>query len=144
MMRSISRYDCAAGAGPISTASSASRTNAAVRSTSLCTATVLTPRSRHPRMIRSAISPRLAMRTLSNMTWFPARSGADLNERRARADHDTLFDIHLGDRSRARGGDVVLHLHRLEHADHLAEYHLVTDLHVHFEQQPLHRRHHGS
>jgi hypothetical protein len=67
MMRSITRYDCDAGAGPISTASSARSTNAAVRSTSLCTATVRMPRSRHPRMIRSAISPRLAMSTLSNM-----------------------------------------------------------------------------
>src|SRR5437867_7616894 len=49
------------------TASSAARTCGALASASLYTATARTPSSRHARMMRSAISPRLAMRTLANM-----------------------------------------------------------------------------
>src|SRR6185437_13557137 len=48
------------------TASSASRACGAVASASLYTATEPTPSSRHARTIRSAISPRFAMRTLLN------------------------------------------------------------------------------
>src|ERR1700694_5381028 len=144
MMRSITRYDCADGAGPISTDSSASRTNAAERSASLCTATVRIPRSRQPRMIRRAISPRLATSTFSNIVRTSVRSGADLDERLTRADDGALGRIHLGDRARTRCGDVVLHLHRLEHAYDVAERHPVSHLDVDLEQQPLHRRQHGS
>src|SRR5439155_3612183 len=49
------------------TSSSANRTCSDSRSASEYTATVSTPSSRHARMTRSAISPRLAMRTLLNM-----------------------------------------------------------------------------
>ena len=45
------------------TASSANLTGSESRSIVEYTATVLTPISRHVRMMRSAISPRLAMRT---------------------------------------------------------------------------------
>src|SRR5450755_181003 len=48
------------------TASSASRACGAEASASLYTATDPTPSSRHARTIRSAISPRFAMRTLLN------------------------------------------------------------------------------
>src|SRR6516225_2941017 len=63
------------------TASSASRTCGAPASASLYTATARTPSSRHARTMRSAISPRLAMSTLSNIQ---LRGGEDGGERRAR------------------------------------------------------------
>src|SRR5262245_47245208 len=49
------------------TVSSASRTFIALASAVECTATVLIPISRQARWMRSAISPRLAIRTLSNI-----------------------------------------------------------------------------
>src|SRR5574343_1118484 len=54
-------------AGPIQTDSSASLTYLASRSASEWTTTVLMPSSRQARWTRKAISPRLAMRTFSNM-----------------------------------------------------------------------------
>ena len=60
-------------------ASSASRTCSEPRSASEYTATVLSPSSRHARMIRTAISPRFAIRTLENI----AKNGVFL--RRAQA-----------------------------------------------------------
>src|SRR3990172_4469808 len=59
----MSRYDSAAGAGPMFHASSALRTCAASRSNSEYTAMVRSPSSLAPRMTRTAISPRLATRT---------------------------------------------------------------------------------
>src|SRR5438270_7531773 len=53
------------------TSSSAYFTCKASRSASECTATVFRPISLHARMIRRAISPRLAMRTLENMITLP-------------------------------------------------------------------------
>ena len=58
-----------AGGGPMQTLSSASRTCMAASSAVECTATVLIPISRQARWIRSAISPRLAMRIFSNIAW---------------------------------------------------------------------------
>src|SRR5450432_2524516 len=55
-------------------ASSAMRTCRALRSTSLKTATERMDISRSVRAMRTAISPRLAMRTLSNMS-VPLRHG---------------------------------------------------------------------
>src|SRR5262245_60959639 len=57
------RWPSAAGAGPGAPASSACRTWSASRSASEKTATVLMPSSRQARITRTAISPRLAMRT---------------------------------------------------------------------------------
>src|SRR5581483_9027523 len=54
-----------AGAGPMQIASSARCTGRLCASASLYTTTDWIPSSRHARMTRSAISPRLAMRTLS-------------------------------------------------------------------------------
>src|SRR5215208_4741958 len=68
MILGIFRYESRAGAGPMHTSSSAKRTCSDSRSASEYTATVCTPSSRHARMTRSAISPRLEMRTLLNMT----------------------------------------------------------------------------
>src|SRR3954453_1014939 len=52
--------------GPMQTLSSASRTCIAAASTVECTATVRMPISWQARWMRSAISPRLAIRTLPN------------------------------------------------------------------------------
>src|SRR5438105_10112081 len=133
MIRSTARYDCDDGAGPISTASSAMITNAAWRSASLCTATVRTPRSLQARMTRSAISPRLATSTFSNMRLL------HVDQRVARAHHIALLHVHVGHGPRPRGGDVVLHLHRLAHADDVAEIDVVAHLHRYLEQEALHR-----
>ena len=53
-------------APPREWASSASRTKSASRSGSAYTATLLMPASLHARMTRTAISPRLAIRTFCN------------------------------------------------------------------------------
>src|SRR5438876_8599739 len=62
------------------TVSSASRTFIALASAVECTATVLIPISRQARWMRSAISPRLAIRTFSNINAtdaFSARRGGE-------------------------------------------------------------------
>src|SRR3954464_11016494 len=51
------------------TATSASRVCSAPASASLCTATDRMPISRSVRITRTAISPRLATSTVSNMSW---------------------------------------------------------------------------
>ena len=61
------RYEAADGYGPMQTSSSAKRTCRASRSASLYTATVRMPSSRQAEMMRSAISPRLAIRIFLNM-----------------------------------------------------------------------------
>ena len=64
MIRSPRRYDSPAGPGPSRKASSAIAAWRAPRSASEYTATVATSSSRSVRMTRTAISPRLATRTL--------------------------------------------------------------------------------
>src|SRR6266702_5013649 len=123
------------------TSSSAYRTCSASRSASECTATVLRPISLHARMIRRAISPRLAMRTLENMVRLPvagcrlpelfgnreqetenARSASEPHREELlsvlhrlsvlRKDfHDFAVDVRF---------DLVHQLHRLDDAEHLA------------------------
>ena len=61
--RSCRGRTCPAGGGPTSTAASAMRTCGASESAVLYTATASIPRSWAARMIRTAISPRLATRT---------------------------------------------------------------------------------
>src|SRR5438270_346560 len=61
------RYESRAGGGPMQTLSSASRTCMASASAVECTATVAIPSSLQARSTRSAISPRLAIRILSNI-----------------------------------------------------------------------------
>src|SRR5688572_29971703 len=63
------RYVSAADVPPRSTASSAMRTCIASRSGSENTAMDVTPRSRHARMMRQAISPRFAIRRRFNDTF---------------------------------------------------------------------------
>src|ERR671935_743806 len=65
MIAGMLRYESRAAAGPMHTASSARCTGRLCASASLYTTTDWMPSSRRARMTRSAISPRLAMRTLS-------------------------------------------------------------------------------
>src|SRR6185436_18480996 len=76
MMRGILRYDSRAGAGPMQTSSSANRTCSDSRSASEYTATVWMPSSRQARMTRSAISPRLAIKTFLNIAPLRGRLAA--------------------------------------------------------------------
>src|SRR6476661_1036021 len=64
------------------TATSASRVCSAPASASLCTATDRMPISRSVRITRTAISPRLATSTVSNMSWplHPEDAVADVFE----------------------------------------------------------------
>src|ERR1700722_3127743 len=99
------------------TLSSASRTFIALASAVECTATVLIPMSRQARWMRNAISPRLAIRTFSNM---PGKRGAarralfDQHQRAAVLDRLGVADKDPGDAAAARRADLVHHLHRLD------------------------------
>src|SRR5579872_168875 len=99
MMFGMLRYDRADGPGPTQYASSAKRTCNAERSASLKIATVAIPSSLHARMMRSAISPRLATRIFLNTR--PVQ-----REERSAVIHDlTFFDEHDGDTSAAARAD---------------------------------------
>src|ERR1700682_202906 len=102
------------------------------------------PSSRHARMTRMAISPRLAIKILLKSFRFIAATSPNRQEWLAGADDLALFDIDTGDATRDGGDDVVLHLHRLEHRNHIAKLHLVPHLDWHLDDQPLHRRDHGA
>src|SRR5262245_55679752 len=90
------------------TLSSARRTHMALLSASECTATVEMPISLHARWTRSAISPRLAMRILSNIGL--------LDDRQRLAELHGLGVLHedLDELAGARGRDRVHGLHRLD------------------------------
>src|SRR5947209_19504403 len=108
------------------TDSSASITYLASASASECTATVLMPISRHARMMRSAISPRLAIRIFEIITLLePHREElfAVLDRLPVlRVDaHDRAVDVRL---------DLVHQLHRLDDAEHLPLRDVVADVHV--------------
>ena len=91
------------------TASSANRTCRAFRSASEYTATVRTPSSRHARMMRSAISPRFAMRTF----WNIGTAGSDDTEEGLPELHGlSILDEDLRDLPAEFGVDLVHHLHR--------------------------------
>src|SRR5271154_5290890 len=103
------------------TLSSASRTCIASESAVECTATVGIPSSRQARWMRSAISPRLAMRIFWNNRLFQDHQGLAVLDRRAAADQDPR------DRARLGSADLVERLHRLDKqqglpgGDHLAD-----------------------
>src|SRR5687767_5641391 len=115
------------------TASSASSTCLSSRSAVECTATVLMPISRHARRMRSAISPRLAIRILLNiLSPSPPRSGGegrgeghllcrlDDEQRLVELHRLLVLDEDLADHARGVGLDLVQHLHRLDDAQRLA------------------------
>src|SRR5262245_21646582 len=112
------------------TLSSARRTCIASASAVECTATVWMPSSLAARSTRNAISPRLVIRILWNMV--DARSAAqqtlfDYDERLAVFDRLGVLEQDRGDRSRARGGDLVHRLHRLDDEQRLALADLLAD-----------------
>src|SRR5262245_45887835 len=92
MIREMFRYDSVFFAGPMQTSSSANLTWSESLSTSEWTATVRMPSSLQAQMMRSAISPRFAMRIFLNM---PLEGLADRTDPE---EHLSVFDrLGVGD-----------------------------------------------
>src|SRR5207245_10871088 len=116
------------------------------------------PSSRQARMTRIAISPRFATRTLLKSLLFnlsnglaclsisngPASCSTDREQRLVRRHDLALLDVNRAHLAGDGGDDVVLHLHRLEHRDDIAELHGIARLHGHLDDETLHRCDHGS
>src|SRR3954453_182117 len=100
--------------------SSASRTCMAWASAVECTATVAMPSSLQARSTRSAISPRLAMRILSNMMVLGEVANRHYSplinnhQRLAVFDRVAVLEQDLRHRAGARRGDLIHRLHRLD------------------------------
>src|SRR6059058_2779816 len=111
------------------TLSSASRTCMASASAVECTATVEIPSSLHARRTRSAISPRLAIRILSNIA-APDVDEFLFNDHERLAEFDRLavFDENLRHRSRTRRRDLVHRLHRFDDQQGLPGRYLAADV----------------
>src|SRR5512143_1524706 len=107
------------------TLSSASRTCMASASAVEWTATVATPSSLQARSTRSAISPRLAMRILSNIASLAL---LDYHQRLAIFDRLAVLHEDGDDRAGAGGGDLVHGLHGFDDEDGLARGHPRADL----------------
>src|SRR5215510_13788329 len=99
------------------TLSSASRTCMASASATEWTSTVRIPISRQARWMRSAISPRLAIRIFSNIA---CDALGDDHQRLAELDRLTVLDQDLRHRAGVRRGDRVHHLHGLDDENGLA------------------------
>src|SRR5262249_36384366 len=112
------------------TAWSANLTWSASASAVEYTATDARPISRHARITRSAISPRLAIRTFLNIDDSGPASRGDLEQRLAVLDRRTVLDQDSDDRAGDIGLDLVHQLHRLDDAQHLALVDLVVQRHV--------------
>src|SRR5258707_13267203 len=104
------------------TDSSASITYFASASASECTGTVLMPISRQARWMRSAISPRFAIRIFSN-----TRGLFDDEERLAVLDRLAVLHEDRLDGPRYVGFDLVQQFHRLDDADGLPLGHHLAD-----------------
>src|SRR6188768_1608534 len=102
---------------------SASRTCIASVSAVECTATVSMPISCAARWMRSAISPRLAIRSLVIGIVL-----ADHHQRLVELDRLRVLDQDLLHGAVRAGGDRVHHLHRLDDQQRLAGLDLVADL----------------
>ena len=125
-------------------ASSAKLTCSESRSASEYTATVLMPSSRHAQMMRSAISPRLAIRidwntvtsTQGDTRFLPTCRSLEhcLGERPdgeqllAELDGLRVLDEDGEDLALDLGSDLVHQLHRLDDAERLALLHFVADV----------------
>src|SRR5579862_2880696 len=123
------------------TLSSASITYFASASASEWIATVLIPISRQARWIRSAISPRLAIRIFSNM-----RGLLDHEERLPVLHRLAVFHHDRLDGPGRVRLDLVQELHRLDDAERLALGHRLADLHEGGRagrRRTVERPHHG-
>src|ERR1700736_3635383 len=83
-------------------------------------------------MTRRAISPRFATRTLVTL--------ANRHQYFVGRDDRALFGEDLAHRPSDGGDDVVLHFHRLQNHDHVAETDPVTGRHPDLDHHPLHWR----
>src|SRR5437763_13158562 len=115
------------------TLSSARRTCMASSSAVEWTATVAMPSSLQARNTRSAISPRLAMRILSNiwrLTPCAGRTLASFNdhERLPVFDRLAVFDENLDHGARPRGGNLIHRLHRLDDHERLPGFDRTADV----------------
>src|ERR1700686_3584852 len=102
------------------TVSSASRTFIALESAVECTATVLIPISWQARLILSAISPRLAISTFSNIVEKTRAGSLDQHEGGAVFDRFAILGKNPRDPPGLRRADLVHHLHRLDDQERLA------------------------
>src|SRR6185369_6098149 len=93
-----------------------------------CTATVLMPSSRQARRMRSAISPRLAIRTLSSIVVRPCALFFDHEQWLAEFDGVAVLDQHTDAPARELGFDLVHHLHGFDDAERVAGLHFAADL----------------
>src|SRR5262249_58853623 len=103
------------------TLSSASRTCMASSSAVECTATDGMPSSLQARKTRNAISPRLAIRILSNIS-------LDDHQRLAELHRLAILDQNLDHCARARRGNLVHGLHRLDDQQRIAGAYAAADL----------------
>src|SRR5688500_18978934 len=114
------------------TLSSARRTCMASASAVECTATVAMPSSLQARRTRSAISPRLAIRILSNISEplrGPARAlSFDDHHRLAELHRLAVLDQNLNHGAGARRRDLIHRLHRLDDQQGLPGLHLGADI----------------
>src|SRR3954464_3524475 len=101
------------------TLSSASRTCMASASAVECTATVGMPSSWQARSTRSAISPRLAMRILSNIGRGYPRISLNDDERFAELDRLAVLDQDARHGAGARRRNLIHCLHRLDDKERL-------------------------
>src|SRR3984957_19123956 len=125
----IFKYESRAGAGPMHTLSSARRTCMASASAVECTATVGMPSSLQARRMRSAISPRLAIRIFSNMARAPrAARSLDDHQRFAEFHRLGVLEQNLHHRARPRSGNLVHRLHRLDDEERVARLDDAADL----------------
>src|SRR5262245_36796221 len=104
------------------TLSSASLTCMASSSAVECTATVWMPSSRQARITRRAISPRLAIRILSNIGLLDQNQGFAIFDRAA------VLHVDLGDLAGPGRGYLIHSLHRFDDEECLAGFHLGADL----------------
>src|SRR5713101_2024093 len=100
------------------TVSSASRTFIACESAVECTATVLIPISWQARFILSAISPRLAISTFSNIETI--RRSLDQHQRGTVFDRLAILGKNPRNPPGARRADLVHHFHRLDDQEGVA------------------------
>src|SRR5215469_8511912 len=106
------------------TLSSASRTCIADASAVECTATVAMPSSLQARSTRSAISPRLAIKILSNIATVAALF--DDHQRFAKFDRLAVLDEDLRHRAGARRRNLIHRLHGFDDDQRVAGFHLAT------------------